>query len=130
MKSCKKKVKEIRMKVVGLTMPRQNTPVGSERDKYTRSIWIRGSASASEIAVKIKESFCWSDAWDVSFQYVNGRYMRPASLDDVENATSWDAETVRALMGSGCLYVLRTAVKRSATPVKEDTESAVSVLKT
>ncbi len=57
--------------------------------------------------------------------------MRAASLDDVENATSWDAETVRALMGSGCLYVLRTAVKRSDTPVKEeDPDSVVSVLKT
>lgn len=39
--------------------------------------------------------------------YVQGKCMRPASLDDIENADSWDFESVRALMGNGCLYVVQ-----------------------
>ena len=31
--------------------------------------------------------------------------MRPATLADVEDGSSWDLKTVRALMGGGCLYV-------------------------
>ena len=40
--------------------------------------------------------------------YANGRNLRLAILQDVENCEgSWDAETIRALMGCDCLYVLR-----------------------
>ena len=37
--------------------------------------------------------------------YANGHYIRPATLADVEDGSSWDLKTVRALMGGGCLYV-------------------------
>ena len=112
--------KRLRIKVVGLTTPRDNTPVGAERDK---SIWIRSTASASEVV-----AFGWSDTWNVSFQYVQGRYMRPATPEDVENAIQWDAETVKALMGSGCLYVVRAAVKKIVCVKKESTDSEVKSL--
>ena len=39
--------------------------------------------------------------------YASGRHLRPASLKDVENATSWDCNAIKALMGSGCLYVCK-----------------------
>lgn len=71
--SSKKKVKEIRIKVVGLMSHRDNVPVGAERDNFvkfnlTKLIWIRGTASASEIASKIKHVFGWSDECTISFQ--------------------------------------------------------------
>ena len=40
--------------------------------------------------------------------YANSRNLRLEALQDVENGEgSWDGETIKALMGSGCLYVLR-----------------------
>lgn len=120
--STKRKVKEIRLKVVGLSTPRNNTPTGTQRDQCTRTVWIRQTASADELTSKIKEVFNWSGAWELSYQYVNGRYMQPATLSDVENATSWDVETARALMGSGSLYVLRTVPKMKEKEEPNETE--------
>ena len=39
--------------------------------------------------------------------YASGRYLRKATLEDVQNAVLWDADTVKALMGSGSLYVCK-----------------------
>ena len=90
--------------------------MGGEREQKTKTIWVRGTASAKELSAKILEAFGWSEhIWSLSFQYANGRHMRPASLADIENSTSWDAETAKALMGTGCLYVVRTALKEDFT---------------
>ena len=37
----------------------------------------------------------------LQYMYANGRYLRPATLKDVENAQDWDVETVQALVGNG-----------------------------
>ena len=103
----KRKVKKFRLKVVGLPAGTSHTPVGFKCTNLTRSVWIRESASAEEVAGKIREALEWKPIWKVRFMYANGRYMRPATLTDVENGSSWDLETVRALMGGGCLYVSR-----------------------
>lgn len=62
------------------------------------------------MAKRIKEAFGWSSMWDLQFMYSSGRQ---ASLEDVENSSSWDLATVKALMGSGCLYVSRFAAIES-----------------
>ena len=44
----------------------------------------------------------------VEFTYLEKTNYMVATLQDVENGEgSWDGETIKALMGSGCLYVLR-----------------------
>lgn len=37
--------------------------------------------------------------------------MRPVTLEDVQNALSWDAETLKALMCNGNLHVMSTIVE-------------------
>ena len=101
----KRKVKEFRVKVVDLTRACTNVPVAAERESLMKTVWIRETASSTEVKQKIQEAFGWGALSDFEYMYVNGRYMRPATLEDVENAEEWDAESVRALMGSGCLYV-------------------------
>lgn len=83
------------------------TPVGAARDSMMKSVWVRESAVADEVARKIREAFNWSDSSVIQYLYANGRYLRVANLEDVENADSWDSDAIRALMGSGCLYVVR-----------------------
>ncbi len=78
-------------------------PVGAEREKYQKILWLRESALETDVISKIKELFKWDR--DFEFMYASGRHLRSATLQDVENATSWDCSTIRALMGSGCLYV-------------------------
>ena len=103
--------------------PKKRSSTGKQPQKYqaqskgdpAESCWVKHTQeqhSVYELTSKIKEVFNWSGAWELSYQYVNGRYMRPATLSDVENATSWDVETARALMGSGSLYVLRTVPEK------------------
>ena len=104
----KRKVKEHRLRVVGLVKFSDRTPTGFVRDSITRNIWIRENANQDEILGKIREAFNWSDECSVKFLYANGRNLRVATPKDVENCEgSWDGATVKALMGSGCLYVLR-----------------------
>lgn len=104
----KKKVKEHRLRVVGLRKFCNKTPTGAMRDSLTKNIWIRENANEEEVQGRIREAFNWGDEYKVQFMYANGRNLRQATLQDVENCEgSWDGETVRALMGSGCLYVLR-----------------------
>ena len=87
---------------------------------------------------KIRELFGWIPRCDIRFMYASGRHLRPATLDDVENAVSWDCETIRTLIGSGCLYVtkesdsilLSSSSDEEPTPVEpvEPTHVEVSLL--
>ena len=109
----KRKVKEYRLKIIGLKEIASCTPIGAERESLLKNVWIRETASAEEVQRKICEEFHWSRYWNVEYMYASGRYLRPATLKDVENSDSWDAPTVRALMGSGCLYVSRIPTEKS-----------------
>ena len=109
----KRKVKEHRLKIVGLKSASSHAPVGAERESIMKAAWVRETASAEEVAKKIKEALGWNSLWDLQYMYSCGRYLRPATLEDVENATCWDITTVKALMGSGCLYVSRFAALES-----------------
>lgn len=70
-------------------------------------MWVCVDASEESIYKKIREAFTWDQSSTIKYMYVQGKCMRPASLDDIENADSWDFESVRALMGNGCLYVVQ-----------------------
>jgi len=72
-----------------------------------KSIWVRENAQPEEVARKICEVFNWNNTSGIQYMYANGRYLRVAKLEDVENADSWDADAVRVLMGTGCLYVVK-----------------------
>ena len=118
-KKCK--VKEIKVKVVGMEYERSSTPVGSDRESMMRNVWIRESANEDEVRWKICEAFDWEPFEDIRFMYSSGRHLRPATLNDVVNADSWDCETIKALMGNGCLYVAKADLddKESTDSEKE-----------
>ena len=104
----KKKVREHRFRVVGLKRICTKTPTGALRESLTKNIWICENANEEEVQGRIREAFNWGNEYKVQFMYANGRNLRLATLQDVENCEgSWDGETIKALMGSGCLYVLR-----------------------
>ena len=102
----KKKVKQVTLSVVGLCTMTKRTPTGSARVKMTRDVWLNVGASEIEVKTKIVQTFGWK-SMKIRFMYVQGKNLREASLSDVENSESWDLETVKALMGSGSLYVLK-----------------------
>ena len=103
----KRKVKEVILKVVGLPWLRSSTPTGTEREKYFKKVWAQESTSADGIRSQIMRELGWPADQDFRYMYANGRHLRVAKLSDVENSTSWDCETLRALMGNGCLYLCK-----------------------
>lgn len=120
-------IKEARLKVVGLPWPKTSVPVGEEREKYQKVLWLRESASEAVIKKKIKDLFNWHPEYEVEYMYASGRHLRPASLEDVENSTSWDFGTLRALMGNGCLYVTKMA-KTDVSSCSDDEEEKKKVI--
>lgn len=59
----KRKVKEYRLKVVGMKHFPSCAPVGAERESQLKTVWVRESSSADELATKIREAFGWSELW-------------------------------------------------------------------
>ena len=55
----KKKVKEIRLKVVGLPWVHTSTPTGSHRQKHLKIMWVHESATATMIEERIRREFGW-----------------------------------------------------------------------
>ena len=78
-------------------------------------------ASEEDIRLKINQAFGWNDT---EFLYAQGKNLRQASLCDVENSETWDFETVRALMGSGALYVLKKRQTDSSNDFSDEEASS------
>ena len=97
-----------------------SVPVGACREKHQKIMWLRESASETEVRSKIRDLFCWKSTSAVQFMYASGRHLRPSSLKDVENATSWDCNAIKALMGSGCLYVCKYEDSSEEEEVRAD----------
>ena len=55
-------------------------------------------------APEIADLLGWRDPKIAQYLYTQGRNLRKAELRDVENAESWDLDTLRALVG---LYVVK-----------------------
>lgn len=122
-KTTKRKIKEIRLKVVGLENYRNTTPIGSDRESMMKTIWIRETGSATDVEDKVRECFGWDHSFNLQFMYASGRNLRKATLDDIENATSWDVSTIRALMGNGYLYITRIFAEHDELLSISSTES-------
>ncbi len=117
----KRKVKEFRLKVVALPRMMSQIPVPSERRVH--EVWVRATSSGDEVAGKIQSVLGWKEK--PQYLYAQGKNIRPASLSDVEGADSWDVQSIRALMGSGCLYVVKMGVSEATdndTEVSNDTQ--------
>ena len=56
----KRKVKEHRLRVVGLTKMCYKMPVGAMRESKMKSVWIHENAVAEEVARRICETFNWN----------------------------------------------------------------------
>ena len=70
----KRKIKEIRIRVVGLDSPRSTISVGDERDKLIKTIWVREIGSDRDVVEKIMSAFGWSDC-DIEYMYASGRHL-------------------------------------------------------
>ena len=64
-------------------------------------------ASEEVAKEKVAAVLGWSNPNSVSYLYAQGKNLCKAELSDVEFAESWDLDTLRALMGSGALYVVK-----------------------
>ncbi len=102
----KRKIKERRLRVVWVYPRTSTTP--TDRAERFREVWVRADASASEIRDRIKDLFQWPEMQEYQYMYAQGKNLRVAKIGDIENSTSWDCETVRALMGSGYLYISKS----------------------
>ena len=116
----KRKVKEFRLKVVAL--PRMMSLIPAPSERRVHEVWVRATASGDEVSGKIQSVLGWKEK--PQYLYAQGKNIRPASLSDVEGADSWEVQSIRALMGTGCLYVVKMGVSEatnSDTEVSNDT---------
>ena len=104
----KKKVKQMRFKIVSLPRMLKRTPTGSKRNQLTHHVWINVDASEEEARKRIADELGWQNPKSIEYHYAQGKNLRKAVLSDIENAESWDVDTLRALMGSGALYVVKS----------------------
>ena len=76
-------------------------------------------------------AFGWRENEKPQYLYAQGKNIRPASLADVQEAESWDVESVHALMGNGNLYVVTMAASVSAAsdPETEVNDIGLNLLK-
>ena len=101
----KKKVKQMRIKIIALPKMMRHTPTAANRSRLTYHVWLNRNASEEEIREKIADEIGWTDGENMKFLYAQGKNLREAELSDIENADCWDMDTLRALMGRGALYV-------------------------
>ena len=111
----KRKVKEFRLKVVAL--PRMMSQIPPPSERHVHEMWIRSTAREEEVAGRIQSVLGWKEK--PHYLYAQGKYIRPASLSDVEGADSWDVQSIRALMGSGCLHVVKTGASEATDSDEE-----------
>lgn len=106
----KRKVKEYRLKVVVLPLTATRIPPPSKKEVY--EVWICATANEEEVMGKIQTVLGWGKEVKLQYLYAQGRNIRPATLNDIEGADTWDFDTVRALMGNGCLYISKVTEVR------------------
>lgn len=111
--SGKRKVKQTVVTIVGLSNNCTRTPTGKNRAALTREIWVNSGASEEVVRNKIANAFDWDNPSGIQFLFAQGRNLRTASLSDVENSQSWDLDTIKVLMGSGALYVVKPTMSTS-----------------
>ena len=97
----KKMVKQMKLKIIALPKMSKCTPTGTYRDQLTHHMWI--NIDASEEETREDSQLGWRDPKMVQYIYAQGKNLRKADLSDVENAETWDLDTLRALMGAGCM---------------------------
>ena len=113
------KVKESRLKVV--IVPENATRVPFR--KVTTDLWLPVDAVASEVVRKLCNELGWPTDSTPKFKYAQGKNLRDATLSDVSGAEEWDFESLKALAGSGCLYVLKSAADTTYTLSCEEADA-------
>ena len=100
----RRKIKVYRLKVVMMPTCTMSVPSAKEKATMTKEVWIRTGANEEEVCSKIKTAFDLQGDEHPTYMYAQGKNLKVAELEDIENADSWDLDTVRALMGRGDLY--------------------------
>ncbi len=114
----KRKVKECRLRVVWVLPGCTRTPV--DRERRMKEVWVRATADATEVQSRIREEWKWNSKQQIQYKYAQGKTLQPAKLGDVENADGWDCESVKALMGSGFLYISKESTVESSSSDSEE----------
>lgn len=117
----KRKVKECRLKIV--ILPQIMLQIPPPRKRHMEEVWVPVSASEDELNHRFRTAFGWREYEKPQYLYAQGKSIRPAALADVQGAESWDVESVHALMGNGCLYVVKVD---SHVSTASDSETEVS----
>ena len=68
-------------------------------------------ATEEDVKQRIKAAVGWKECDNFGYLYAQGKSLRITKLTDVENSECWDFATVRVLMGSGALYVVKELSK-------------------
>ena len=119
-----RKVKEARLKVT--LLPKMMSTVPPPKERQIQEVWVPITASEEEVSDRIRSAVGWKADEKPLYLYAQGKNLRPANLTDIEGADSWDIEAVRALMGNGCLYIVKPAVPTSPT-LNSDSDPEVSI---
>lgn len=98
----------MRFKIFSLPRMLKHTPTGLHRNQLTHHVWINVDASEEEARKSIADELGWQNPKSIEYLYAQGKNLRKSVLSDIENAESWDVDTLRALMGSGALYVVQS----------------------
>lgn len=69
--SSKKKIREIRFRVVWVYPGTRSTPIN--RAEKAKEVWIRADASASEVEQRIREGLGWSPTQSFQYLYAQGK---------------------------------------------------------
>ena len=97
----------MRFKIISLPRMLKRTPTGSHRNQLTHHVWINVDAS-EEARKRIADELGWQNPKSIEYLYAQGKNLCKAMLSDIENAESWNVDNLRALMGSGALYVVKS----------------------
>lgn len=89
--------------------------VPSPSERHVHEVWVRATASEDEVSRRIQTVLGWNKAEKPQYLYAQGKNIRPATLNDVEGADSWDVQSIRALMGNGCLYVVKVDMSEATS---------------
>ena len=104
-----------RLKVV--ILPETMSKIPPPRKRQIQELWVPVSADEEEINHRFRTAFGWREGETPKYLYAQGKNIRPAARADVQGAESWDVESVRALMGNGCVYGVKMAASDSESEV-------------
>ena len=99
------KVATVTLKVVPVDPSTRCTPMASYRNKHLRLVHLEKCCNDVKALDAIRSELQVPSSKIIRYMYTRGRSLRPATLEDVPGATSWNGDTLFSLAGAGHLYI-------------------------